>query len=223
MSVNLFVASVLALANGAMAGDIAPQPLPPAAMVEGRSFVSLTADWWRWARGAAIPPYLDPDGRLCEAGQSGPVWFLAGTDGTFAPKRECAVPEGKHVLVPVINMYYQAGTVQGTPCADLQSSAAVNNDRLVSAVVMVDGVVIEHVERFRVRSGCFSLALKGDADHAHLAAADGYWLLLPPMPAGKHTISVGANYGSKGAAFGNMRQNFEYVLHVGATSRVLDL
>src|SRR6476660_6689629 len=91
-------------ADDVRADAVGTQPLSPAASVEGRSFATLTADWWRWAQASAIPPYLDPDGRLCDTGQSGPVWFLAGTDGTFAPRRECAVPEGKHVLVPVINM-----------------------------------------------------------------------------------------------------------------------
>lgn len=50
-----------------------------------------------------------------------------------------------------------------------------------------------------------------------LAAADGYWVMLKPLPPGRHTLVVAANYGGTGdGGYANLRQNFEYVLHVGA-------
>jgi hypothetical protein len=148
--------------------------------------------------------------------QSGPVWFLAGTDGTFEPRRRCVVPEGKYLLLPVINMvYWQRTDVdERMPCADLQRGSAVNNDHLVSAVVVLDGKPLGDMRVHRVRSeGCFALD-PGDAA-SPLAAADGYWLMLKPLPRGHHTIRVGANYGAPGQAYGNMVQNFEYELDVG--------
>jgi hypothetical protein len=184
--------------------------------VAGVSLGDWTAQWWRWSQGAAIAPYLDPDGRLCDTDQSGPVWFLAGTDGTFEPRRRCVVPEGKYLLLPVINMYYayRAPPGQRADCSQLQARAAVNNDRLVSAVVVLDGKPLGDVRMHRVRSdGCFRFD-PGDAS-SPLAAADGYWLMLKPLPRGHHTISVGANYGAPGQAYGNMVQNFEYELDVG--------
>ena len=184
--------------------------------VEGVSLGDWTAQWWRWAQDAAIEPYRDPDGRLCDMDQSGPVWFLAGTDGTFEPTRRCVVPEGKYLLLPVINMYYQYSAPPGQPadCSQLQTRAAVNNDRLVSAVVVLDGKPLGDMRLHRVRSdGCF--ALDPEDASSPLAAADGYWLMLKPLPRGHHTISVGANYGAPDQAYGNMVQNFEYELDVG--------
>jgi hypothetical protein len=129
--------------------------------VDGHSPGEWTAQWWRWAFNQSVEPYLDPDGRLCELGQQGPVWFLAGTDGTFRPKRHCEVPEGKYLLVPVINMIYmQASSSSALSCKDLQDNVAVNNDALRSAVAMLDGKPLGDVQLRRVRSdGCFRLAV----------------------------------------------------------------
>ena len=183
--------------------------------VEGVSLGDWTAQWWRWTQHAAIAPYLDPDGRLCDMDQSGSVWFLAGTDGTFEPRRRCVVPEGKYLLLPVINMYYQHRVAKGQSanCSQVQARAAVNNDHLVSAVVVLDGKPLGDMRVHRVRSNCFQ-PNPGDGSST-LAASDGYWLMLKPLPRGRHTISVGANYGAPGQAYGDMTQNFEYELDVG--------
>jgi hypothetical protein len=195
--------------------------LPVDSIVEGVSFGQWTAKWWQWAFAQSIAPYLDPDGSLCGEGQGGPVWFLAGTNGEFTPHRECVIPAGKYLLVPVINMIYmnhRAGhdPANTNPCATLQANAAVNNDHFISAVVLVDGVLVEDVARYRVRSdGCFPLTTDVDEASAQSAAADGYWLLLKPLAPGRHTISIGANYGAADSSYGHMLQNFEYVLDVG--------
>lgn len=183
--------------------------------VDGAGLGEWTARWWQWAFAQPITPYLDRDGSACAQGQDGPVWFLAGTNGRFTAKRTCAIPLDKHVLVPVINMiHYARADEPDTPCADLQAGAAVNNDHLASAVVMLDGVVVEGIAQRRVRSnGCFRIEA-GDAQ-SPLAASDGYWIMLKPLPRGRHTLSIGANYANPGEPYGGMHQNFEYVLDVG--------
>ena len=52
-------------------------------------------------------------------------------------------------------------------------------------------------------------------DESGLTAADGYWLLIKPLPTGRHTLTIGANYATDDNGYGRMVQNFEYVLHVG--------
>lgn len=193
--------------------------LPPDAKVGGESFGQLTSRWWQWATAMPIAPYQDPDGRLCEYGQEGKVWFLAGTDGSFNAQRECVIPADRHILVPVINMRYSNPRRHGTdalpiPCKVLQESAAVNNERLASAVAFIDGVPVTDVARYRVRSdGCFPI--DADDDTSASTAADGYWLLIKPLPPGRHTLTVGANYAAGEGGYGTMVQNFEYVLHIG--------
>jgi len=196
--------------------------LPANGKVGNETFAALTARWWRWALSMPVKPYRDPDGRMCAMGQEGAVWFLAGTDGSFSAKRNCTIPEGKFLLIPVINMIQfnaNPDAVHDDPftCVELQQSAAVNNDRLARAMVMIDHVSIPHVTDYRVRSeGCFRLDPENTA--SPLGAADGYWLLLKPLPAGRHTISIGANYNSDESGYGKMVQFFQYTLVVGGDS-----
>ncbi|AXK72189.1 hypothetical protein DWG18_07765 [Lysobacter sp. TY2-98] len=198
--------------------------LPADTVVEGASFGEWTGRWWNWALSQPIEPFLDPDGRICDRGQDGPVWYLAGTDGSFDAHRECVVPEGKYLLIPIINMVQMrvpaTAHLSSAACEGLRRSAAVNNDNLASAVVLVDGVKVPDVTAFRVRSGrCFELA----ARNAN-AAADGYWLFLRPLPRGRHVITVGANYDSgRDRGYGTMVQNFEYVVHVGGRTNLTSL
>ena len=196
--------------------------LPANGKVGKETFAALTARWWRWALSVPVKPYLDPDGRFCEVGQEGPVWFLAGTDGSFSAKRHCAIPEGKFLLIPVINMIHfddNPDALHSDPftCVELQEGAAVNNDRVARTLVMIDHVPIPRVTDYRVRSeGCFHL--DPDDPASPLVAADVYWLLLKPLPAGRHTISVGANYNSDDSGYGKMVQFFQYTLVVGGDS-----
>jgi hypothetical protein len=189
--------------------------LAPDGKVGDETFGQLTARWWQWAEHVPVAPFLDPDGRFCEIGQEGPVWFLAGTNGRFNAKRECVVPAGRYLLVPIINMRHSSfDTDLPLPCAVLQGAAAVNNERLASAVALIDGVPVTDVTHYRVRSdGCFPLQPGHEA--TGLTAADGYWLLIKPLSTGRHTLSIGANYASDDSGYGKMVQNFEYVLHVG--------
>ena len=63
-----------------------------------------TARWWQWLY--SIPeernPAADETGANCHEGQSGPVWFLAGTFGGLN-ERVCTIPAGKSLLFPVVN------------------------------------------------------------------------------------------------------------------------
>lgn len=213
------MALLLAALPAFSAGPAAPSPLTRDP-VGGVSLAGWTARWWRWADGQGGAPYLDPDGRVCDVGQQGPVWNLAGTNGRFRPHRECVVPAGKYLLLPIINMaHFQVD--ETVSCKALQAGAAVNNDYLISAVVLLDGQPLGDMRGHRVRSeGCFRM--DADDEHSRLAAADGYWVMLKPLPPGRHTLSVGANYGvPDGGAYSRMRQSFEYVLHVGGRTQVV--
>lgn len=224
-------ASLPMLVAAAASADARPAKAAPAsvaavgAAVGGLSPAEWTVRWWRWAHSFADGerPYQDPDGSRCALGQDedGPVWFLAGTDGRSGVRRRCQVPVGKHLLVPVINMYSHAPRIgeYALRCDQVKARVMVNNDALVSAVVVLDGKALPRPARLTSR--CFDPFPGGDAeDRTHPgpyhAAADGYWLLLPPLAPGRHRLVIGANYGNgEDADFGEMIQNFEYELQIG--------
>ncbi len=47
-------------------------------------------------------PVEDNTGKFCGLGQSGPVWFLAGTFGGTV-ERTCTIPAGKALFYPLVN------------------------------------------------------------------------------------------------------------------------
>jgi hypothetical protein len=78
----------------------------------GASFSEWAARWWQWALSQPVPtnPVLDTTGALCAEGQSGQVWFLAGTFSGSAVTRSCTIEVGTALLVPVLNYVYCAFT-----------------------------------------------------------------------------------------------------------------
>lgn len=231
---------VLAACIGVGTAVTAAEPAGEApSTIEGLSAADWTGRWWQWVFSfpPGSEPYRDRDGRLCDHAQHGPVWFLAGTDGSFDARRHCRVPAGRHLLVPLINMVHYSlieglpgkdASPEGSPtrglraftCDRLQQRVAVNNDHLASAVVVLDGEPLPSTAVRRLRTEhCFDPYAgpgnEGRNSGMH-AAADGYWLLLPPLPPGRHVLSVGANYAVPGDdGYGSMVQNFEYALDVG--------
>src|SRR5947208_888904 len=62
-------------------GNPNPGVIPPHARAYGLSYAEWGAQWWRWAYSfpvAQFPPLQSGEGD-CSLGQSGSVWFLAGT------------------------------------------------------------------------------------------------------------------------------------------------
>ena len=71
--------------------NIAPIQSDP----HGRSYARWAAAWWRWALETVDDnPVFDLTGEHCAAGQSGRVWFLAGSFGSDPVVRTCTIPTG---------------------------------------------------------------------------------------------------------------------------------
>ena len=173
--------------------------------------------WWAWAgRFEGKAPFKDVDGSRCAMHQEGPVWFLAGTDGSFGAVRHCTIPADTHLFVPVMNWIVATGEVGATDaapatCQGKQGQAARLADHVVSGLVLLDGRPVGELQRMRV-AGRTSFAASADAP---VAASDGYWLMLKPLPPGEHTLAIAAGY-REGAR--QAMQNFQYTLEVqGAT------
>jgi len=79
---------------------------PPQSSPYGQTYGEWSGAWWRWAysfpAGEDQNPVQDPTGALAGLGQSGPVWFLAGSFGQTIT-RTATVPAGKALFFPIIN------------------------------------------------------------------------------------------------------------------------
>src|SRR6185437_3171085 len=73
----------------------------------GKSYNQLAVAWWQYVLGqpAATNPLQDTTGAHCATGQTGPVFFLAGTSGSGTVTRQCTVPAGKQLFFPLLNAF----------------------------------------------------------------------------------------------------------------------
>lgn len=162
-------------------------------------YEELSAKWWQWAleipnKPESVHPILDTTGESCDVDQSGPVWFLAGTAGGQA-ERTCAIPRGKAILFPIINAATWIPT-DGATKEEIKDAAKSLMDHVTIVEATVDDVALQDLMDYRFQSRFFKFTGPDDPEETifagqsgtHVAVADGFWILLAPLPAGQHTI-----------------------------------
>jgi hypothetical protein len=200
--VGLMVAAMIPVAQ-ADSSNPNSQVLPIDSSPYGNTYGEWSARWWQWALSipAATNPVLDETGANCAEGQSGPVWFLAGSFFSATFERACTVPPDKALFFPIVNAAFGAAvfdcepTQPGVPCniTVLRAAAAASMDP-VTIEASIDGVPVRHLRDFRVQSPVFSVTLpEGNVVEVPSGTyapmvSDGYWLMLAPLSAGAHTI-----------------------------------
>ena len=210
-------ACVLLLSSLAAAPARGANPNPGVAPVKssphGKSYGEWA--WWMWA--SSIPadqnPVLDTTGQFAGEGQSGHVWFLAGTifGGTF--ERDVTVPTGTSLFFPALNALFWAPDDLDDAASFAEKEglnpALMTDEELIRFIVglavddpallkvTVDGRELKNLEDYRAASDAFELTdtdlidtLGGEISHPNLAVADGYWVMLNPLKPGEHTIRI---------------------------------
>ena len=182
-------------------------PLPVNSNAYGKGYDELAANWLEWAISipASTNPILDPTGAYAAVGQSGKVWFLAGTTGSSpAVTRTITVPSGAALFFPIVN-YFWLNTPEGTPPdppwspeweAEVRAFLASLVDTYQGLSLTIDGKAVPNVETLRVASTVGSCTPPANDNifgvpldpTPHECVGDGFWALLPPLSVGKHTI-----------------------------------
>jgi hypothetical protein len=169
----------------------------------GLSYGDWTVKWWKWALGIPkdIHPAADETGKNCAQGQSGPVWFLAGTSGGSA-ERTCVIPSGKAILFPVLNgeCTYKDSPDNKSP-SDLRNCALKADEGVTTLAGTVDGVNMQNIDKYRVTSNLFNVTLAnnnilGVAPGPTQGVSDGWWFLLYPLKVGDHSLHFIGTLGS---------------------------
>jgi hypothetical protein len=203
LTLALAIQTNLALARQGSAFDhrVAPPPSHP----YGRSYGEWSAAWWQWAVSfpLEVNPLLDTSGASCGLGQSGPVWFLAGSSGS-AVTRSCAVPNGTAIFFPLINF------ANDWPCPDPNFGPAPGQtmeqfltegangviNHVTALSVELDGAPLQNLFEYRATSELFYFTLDASlialdpcaTGQPQPVVSDGYWIMLRPLPPGVHTL-----------------------------------
>lgn len=175
---------------------------PPGAMVAGKSIADWSTNWWRWALALAPPgdPFTDTSGHYANVNQSGPVFLLAGSNGGTMTRR-FHVPVDTYILMPFL-VGVSSQLQVGFDKTETQIRQAVQQltDPIDSLHASFDGVSISQTDLFTHReiSPDFSfVAVSGNQmgvppGNSGIAVANGYFLMLAPLPPGLHTLKYGA-------------------------------
>lgn len=183
-------ALILTLLLAAAALPARAQLVPPGKAIAGASQEEWSKRWWHWALSFEDEdsPVADRDGRLCASGQSGPVWFLAGSYDSTRTVRSCRIPAGKTLFFPLVNSIAFPPDDEREACASLMLRAESLTEAPAALVLEVNGKRFSGLDAHRQATrGCFLVAADDDAP----AAANGYYVALGPLKAGKYTLHFG--------------------------------
>ncbi|MGF6968720.1 hypothetical protein OKW43_005748 [Paraburkholderia sp. WC7.3g] len=184
----------------------------------GMNYGTWSVSWWQYVLSKATPnnPLLDLTGQDCAVDQStsSRVFFLVGTFGPgSATRNNCSVPAGKFLFFPLLN-FIDIHVPEGLPGGDTNDTVPKLWKDLQSFIgpvtelhASVDGVPVSNLvpAMFRACAGLippctapgFSVTLPENnlfgvsAMVYSPAVADGYYLMLAPLPPGPHTIKFG--------------------------------
>lgn len=156
---------------------------------------------------------------------SGPVWFLGGTFAVTTvgttnigvANRTGTVPAGKALFFPLIDSEDSvaeeiaglgcspAGTCTNETC--LRQCAGTSIDAVTSVFCLIDGVPVKNLQNYRFQSPLFTWGplpannlFQDPVDFpgglTSQSASDGYFVMIAPLPAGKHTLNFGGTIAS---------------------------
>ena len=212
MKANGFLRSATVLIVVALMSSLAqaaPRVLPLQANAYGMGYDDLAIGWTEWVMSIPVPsnPLLDEDGSDAAIGQSGPVWYLAGTSGGEAT-RTIRVPNGKALFLPVANYFWvntpEFGDAPWSPEQEAYARSVLAElvDTGQNLVLEIDGRSVPNVYEFQRAASTAGMCmlpddnLYGALPGPHECVADGFWALLPPMSTGMHTIHFHGEFGA---------------------------
>ena len=164
----------------------------------GRTIAQWGARWWQWAfnNPEVLGDMTGEFGPLGDVG--GPVFFAEGSGGDPVDV-SYEVPGGKYILLPVATYIWTFFD----PCANVRCAREIINRNFIEGItyvnVRIDGERVRnmasHLVRvdetkpvvFRVDAG----PIGPDGYGGILRAVQGgYWVMLEPLPPGRHRISM---------------------------------
>jgi hypothetical protein len=219
-----------------------PGVIPPQANSHGASYGEWAGQWWQWAWAipAAVNPMNDPTGQYAATGQSGAVWFLAGTANGDA-ERTVTVPTGKALFFPIVNTVWvnlpDLGDNPWSPEQEVFAREYIGAiiDTAYDLSCAIDGRSVENLAAYRCQTppgGAYMVQIpEGDiwglvglptVDGGIFQPGiygpvvdDGIYLMLPPLPVGNHTIHFTGGL----EAFGGFHLDVTYHLTVRPQSK----
>ncbi len=191
----------------------AVQPLDPQQPHYGKSYAEWAGTWaewvYEWPETPSCPdPVADESGALCAFAQDpgSPVFFLTGNWGGVTRRTQCVAPAGKALFLPIIVALFDNGGVPGAnqkTDAQLMGNASGWFPSVSEVHFTIDGVALSPLAPYAVIAAPYQYALPPEPNiftcqgspgvtGSYSGYASGYFVLLPPLAPGTHTIAFTA-------------------------------
>lgn len=208
MRIKSFAAHALVLGSLLVAGSgPASATSPELISLLGGGYSQLSAAWWQWLYSfpASQNPQFAQGATDCSVRQSGPIWFLAASaTGTDTFVRSCTIPKHKALFFPVLNASWVNEPTENLTVAEKRdlldgvisdlrpgflADLGLPGSRACRLEVKIDGEISTfRVPTVRVQSPTFRAIKPTTVDPE--AVSDGFWVLLPPLNSGQHTLHI---------------------------------
>jgi hypothetical protein len=225
----------------AQAGSANREVVPRHIRFDGKTYSQWVVSFWQWVNsidnGPFFPNPLINCTRPISSGQSGKVWYWATPSSYFhalsvpntpqtCDQSANVIPAGTSLLLATLDTFSSTllppGTYAPTTAAGERVIANRFADRIQDLFVTIDNVPVTDVSAFRVATDQFTFSTPlrwvfGSPGHIYgtgTAAADGYYLLLKPLPTGSHTIHYGGRFHYLTGDFGPGEPPPDYVVDI---------
>ena len=204
---------LLVIGNAQTSYEQSVQSLPTLFPHDSKPFNVTMGKWleryWIWL--ASIPkdvhPRGDTTGANCGTNQAGPIWYLDPPVEQPQPNATtfyCEIPENKAILVPLFVSECDPTVLNNPTDSQISECTKMENDR-ANIIFDIDGnrfVQIkgtsqseEQYSLYRTTSDFFNISFAEnnifDADSGtYRAQADGYFVIVQPLPLGDHEMSI---------------------------------
>jgi hypothetical protein len=198
-------------------GDLDLVAEPDAAATSYTPKEKLVKAWTQWAMELpwSTGPINDPSGASCAMGQSGSVWFLAGTSGGPAT-RDCTIPHDKKLFFPLVNSWWALSEefypTEEDREAIVPEILAHFQDNLAHTCTLtlrldgedvIDGGFDDMVDDIYMQTNNPFDVVLNPADHymspwgitggPMTMMASGHWARLGPLTPGDHVLEFGGS------------------------------
>jgi hypothetical protein len=193
------------------ADSVNPQVVSLNATYRGQTYKQWVVSFWQWALAIPLPPaspyphpFQDCNNRHISVGQTGNVWYWSAPDDAplRCDQRATIIPAGTSIFLSTLDL--EASSLDAPPfyaatAADQLAIAQQFANYIQDMFVTIDGIPVANVTAYRTTTDRFSFFaptpwIFNKTGGNGTAVADGYYLLLKPLPAGIHTIHYGGTF-----------------------------
>jgi hypothetical protein len=172
---------------------------PPESKPYGLTYAEHAQNFWKWLLSTKPDnsPMNDPTGEKCAVGQinaNSSVFYLSPTEGKS--ERSCAVPAGKGLLIPVMQVEISDKESPGATVEDLHNAAKKDQDSVNSMYLRINDKEYnsDDLNKYRVHTDVFEVVWPDNGLFGVVeggpskAVADGRYILTEPLTPGNYTV-----------------------------------